>query len=191
VELLSTSESVFRKLAFGDRIEGIVAVIRQPRQSLASLRLPASPLVVVLEGVEKPGNLGAVLRTADGAGTDAVIVADARTDLFNPNVIRASTGTAFSVPVAVGTSAEVHQHLVGAGVRLVAARPDAPTTYTDADLTGPLALILGTEATGLTGAWSGPDVTAVRLPMRGVADSLNVSIAAAILLYEAARQRQS
>jgi TrmH family RNA methyltransferase len=147
--------------------------------------------VVVLEGVEKPGNIGAVLRSADGAGADAVIVADPTTDLFNPNTIRASIGTVFAVPVAAAPSANVRRFLAHQSRRIVAARPDASTVYTRADLTGPIAILLGSEAEGLTDAWSGSNVEAVRLPMDGIADSLNVSIAAAILLYEARRQRQS
>ena len=186
-----TSEVAFRKLAFGDRTEGVVAIVRQPPHALGDLKLPGEPLVVVLEGVEKPGNLGAVLRSADGAGADALLAADPATDLFNPNTIRASIGTIFSMPIATGTSADVRRFLADRNLRVVAARPDAAVDYTRADLTGPLAILLGSEATGLTDAWSGRGVSAVRVPMAGIADSLNVSIAAAILLYEARRQRQS
>ena len=180
---------VIDKLAFGDRSEGLVATVAIPDLALAGLGLPADPLVVVIEGVEKPGNLGAVLRSADGAGTDAVIAADPRADLFNPNAIRASLGTIFTVPVAAGSGAAVREHLDTAGIRIVAAWVEGSVPYTEADLTGPVALVLGSEADGLTGAWAGEGVTAVRLPMLGVADSLNVSIAAAVLLYEARRQR--
>jgi TrmH family RNA methyltransferase len=191
VSTITTSEAAFRKVAFGDRIEGVVAVIRQPPHDLADLALPDDPLVVVLERVEKPGNLGAVLRSADGAGADALIAADPITDLFNPNAIRASIGTVFSVPIAAAGSDEARRFLAEREIRRVAARPDATTNYTAVDLTGSVAILLGSEATGLTDAWVGPDVVAVRLPMAGVADSLNVSIAAAVLLYEARRQRQS
>ncbi len=145
--------------------------------------------MVVLEGVEKPGNLGAVLRSADGAGADAVVAADPRTDLFNPNAVRASLGTIFAVPLAAGASPEVRDTLLAAGIRLVIARVDAAAPYTDVDLTGGIAIVLGSEAEGLGAAWDHPAVTAVRLPMLGVADSLNVSTAAAVLLYEARRQR--
>jgi len=180
---------VLDRLAFGDRSEGVVSSVRVPDLALGSLRLPPHALVVVLEGVEKPGNLGAVLRSADGAGADAVIVADPRTDLFNPNAIRASLGTIFTVPVAAGTSEEVMAFLLERGLTLLAARVDGSRPYTDADLTGPVALVLGSEADGLTDAWAGDGVTPVHLPMLGVADSLNVSITAAVLLYEARRQR--
>ena len=187
--VVPVGERVLDSLAYGDRSEGVVATVRIPDLSLGGLRLTADPLVVVLEGVEKPGNLGAVLRSADGAGADAVVAADPRTDLFNPNAVRASLGTLFAVPVAAGPSAEVRDRLLERGLRLVAARVDAAVDYTDADLTGPVAIVLGSEAAGLGDAWHHPSVEPVRLPMLGVADSLNVSIAAAVLLYEARRQR--
>ena len=180
---------VLDRLAYGDRSEGLVATVAVPDLSLAALHLSADPLVIILEAVEKPGNLGAVLRSADGAGADAVIVADPRTDLFNPNAVRASLGCIFTVPLASGSSTEVRAHVAAAGLRVLAARVDGAITYTDADLRGPLAIVLGSEADGLTGAWTDGGVVAVRLPMLGVADSLNVSIAAAVLLYEACRQR--
>ena len=185
----SASEAVFAKVAFGQRTEGVVAVARIPSLMLDGLDLPADPLVVVIEGVEKPGNVGAVLRTADGAGADAVIAADPRTDLFNPNAIRASAGTVFSLPLAAASTAETIRWLQKRGLRIMAARVDADLLYTEADLTGPLAIAFGAETTGLTEAWSDPAIEAVRLPMLGVADSLNVSASAAVLLYEARRQR--
>lgn len=189
IPLQPVSETVFAKLAFGQRAEGLVAVVRIPSTALDELRLPAVPLVVVVEGVEKPGNLGAVLRSADGAGADAVIAASPATDLFNPNAIRASAGTIFAVPLAAAPSGETLGWLAGRALRIVTALVDAEKAYTDADLTGPLALVLGAEAEGLSDAWRKPDVQAVRIPMLGVADSLNVSVSAAILLYEARRQR--
>jgi TrmH family RNA methyltransferase len=185
----SVSETVFARLAFGDRAEGIVAVIRIPSLDLARLVLPAEPLVIVIEGVEKPGNVGAVLRSVDGAGADALVAADARTDLFNPNAIRASAGTIFGVPLAAASTTEVLPWLREQGLRIVTALVGAERVYTDADLTGPLAIVLGAEAGGLSTAWAGPGFEAVRLPMLGVADSLNISVSAAILLYESRRQR--
>ncbi len=183
------SETAFAKLAFGERADGVVAVIRAPSTSLSGLALPAEPLVVVLEGVEKPGNIGAVLRSADGAGADAVVVADPRTDLFNPNAIRASIGTIFTVPLTADTTPRVRSWLATQAVRLVAARVDAAVAPWDVDLSGAVAIVLGSEAEGLGSRWTGDDVIGVRLPMRGKADSLNVSVAAAVLLYEARRQR--
>lgn len=189
--IVPVTAGVLDRLGYGERSEGVVATVRIPDTSLDRLAggLPPDPLVVVLEGVEKPGNLGAVLRSADAAGADAVVVADPRTDLFNPNAIRASLGTVFAVPVAAGSAAAVRAWLASAGIRPVAARVGATVGYTDADLRGAVALVLGSEADGLTDAWTGDDVTAVSLPMMGVADSLNVSVTAAVLLYEARRQR--
>jgi TrmH family RNA methyltransferase len=188
-EILEVSAVVVDHLAYGDRGDGLVAVARIPDTSLDALALPTDPLVVVVERVEKPGNLGAVLRSADGAGADAVIAADPRTDLFNPNTVRASQGTVFAVPVAGAPSAEVLVWLRRAGLRVLAARVGGTVDYTEADLRGPVAIVLGSEAAGLSDAWSGADVAAIGLPMLGIADSLNVSIAAAVLLYEARRQR--
>jgi RNA methyltransferase, TrmH family len=189
-DVTDVSAPVMAKLAFGDRSDGVVAVIRTPSTDLAALELPENSLVVVVESVEKPGNLGAVLRTADGAGADAVIAANPLTDLFNPNAIRASLGTIFRMPVAAGSSDSVLGWLLARGIRPVAARVDATTPYTKADLRGPLAIVLGSEALGLSEAWDIDGVTPVTIPMRGAADSLNVSVAAAILLYEAVRQRE-
>jgi TrmH family RNA methyltransferase len=189
VPIQTTSEAVFAKLAFGERSEGLVAIVRIPSLELDAVALPADPLVAVVEGVEKPGNLGAILRTADGAAVDAVVAASPRTDLFNPNAIRASAGTIFSIPLAAADTSDVLAWLRGGGLRIVAARVDAPQRYTDVDLTGPLALVVGAEAEGLGDAWSAADIVAVHLPMLGVADSLNVSVSAAILFYEARRQR--
>jgi TrmH family RNA methyltransferase len=187
--VIPVTRVVLDRLAYGDRSEGLVATVAVPDLSLAALHLPAYPLVIVLEGVEKPGNLGAVLRSADGAGADAVIVADPRTDLFNPNAVRASLGSIFTVPLAAGSSTDVRAHLAAAGLRVLAARVDGAITYTEVDMRGPLAIVLGSEADGLSGAWADDGVVPVRLPMLGVADSLNVSIAAAVILYEARRQR--
>jgi TrmH family RNA methyltransferase len=186
---LEVSPAVLGRVAFGQRSDGVVAVVATPNLSLEELVLPPDPLVVVAEAIEKPGNLGAVIRTADGAGADAVIAADPRTDLFNPNAIRASLGTIFALPVVAATSAATLAWLLAKGVRPVAARVEAEAEYTALDLRGPLALVLGSEAGGLSDAWSDPRVEPVAIPMRGIADSLNVSIAAAVLLYEARRQR--
>jgi TrmH family RNA methyltransferase len=183
------SKHVMAKLAFGDRTDGVIAIIRPPSARLADLALPPNSLVVVVESVEKPGNLGAVLRTADGAGADAVIAADPLTDVFNPNAIRASLGTIFRLPLAVAASGEVLDWLSRQAIHGLATRVDAPTRYTDIDLRESVAIIVGSESTGLTATWRGQQVTPVRIPMLGAGDSLNVSVAAAILLYEAVRQR--
>jgi len=189
-EIVEVSERAFSRVAFGDRNDGIVLVIRSPGTDLGAIRFPKDhdPLVVVTEDIEKPGNLGAILRSADGAGADAV-VAVGGTDLFNPNVIRASTGTVFTVPIAAAPAEAILHWLREHGLRILAAKVDAAQVHSEADLTGPLAIVLGNEASGLTTAWDAPDVESLRLPMLGVADSLNVSVAGAILLYEARRQR--
>jgi TrmH family RNA methyltransferase len=184
------TEAVFARLAFGQRAEGVVGVAAVLPRRLEDLVLPASPLVAVLEGVEKPGNLGAVLRSADGAGVSALVAADPRTDLFNPNVIRASLGTVFSLGVAAAAPADVLAWLRGRGLQIVAARVEGSVSYAEVDYRRPTAIVLGSEAQGLTSLWAGEDMRAVRLPMLGVADSLNVSAAAAVLFYEALRQRQ-
>lgn len=188
---IEASPAVLTKVGFGERSDGVVAIVETPTTTLDDLdeRLPADPLIVVVEGVEKPGNLGAVLRSADGAAASAVIAADPLTDPFNPNAIRASLGTIFTVPVVSAGSAEARDWLAARGIRAVAAVVDAPTRYTDADLTGPLAIVLGSEATGLSAAWRDGTTEPVSIPMAGTADSLNVSIAAAVLLFEAVRQR--
>jgi RNA methyltransferase, TrmH family len=183
------ASNALARLAYGERSEGLVGVVRTPPTGLERLHLSPAPLVVVLDGVEKPGNVGASLRSADAAGVDALIVADPGTDLFNPNVIRASLGTIFTVPTAAGDGPSVRAWLREHGLRMVAARVDAPGIHVFTDLTGPLAIILGSEAHGLGPGWIAADVSSVRLPMMGTADSLNVSVAGAILLYEARRQR--
>lgn len=188
--MLGVNPFVFAKLAFGERDDGIVVVAEARKHRLADLQLPEKPLVAVLEGIEKPGNLGAILRSADAAGVDAVIAADGRTDLYNPNTIRASVGTVFAPNVCEATTSDTSAWLRERGVVIVAARPDADELYTEVDMRGGTAIVLGSEAAGLSPAWSGAGVTAVRLPMHGIADSLNVSTTAAVLFYEALRQRK-
>src|SRR5260221_4476945 len=170
--------TVFEKLAYGDRAEGVIAVANTPERTLNDLRLPSNPLVAVLEGVEKPGNIGAVLRSADAAGVSALIVADGGTDLFNPNAIRASLGAIFSVPVCAAPAAEARDWLVDQKLAIFAARDDAETIYTSVDLARPAAIVLGSEAAGLSETWNADGVAPIRLPMYGHVDSLNVSTAA-------------
>ena len=188
-EILEVAAAVFEKLAFGDRLEGVVGVAAMPRPTLSDLTLPQDALVAVLEGVEKPGNVGAVLRSADAAGVSALVVADGRTDLYNPNAIRASLGTIFTMPVCTATVEETLDWLGGHELAIYAARVDGSQLYTDVDYRGPAAIVLGSEAEGLTAAWTAAGVTPIRLPMLGAADSLNVSATAAVLFYEALRQR--
>lgn len=189
-ETFIVSGDVYAMLAFGNRDDGIVVVAESPRRGLSDLQLPAQPLIAVIEGVEKPGNVGAILRSADAAGVDAAIVADGRTDLYNPNTIRASLGTVFRPNVCEASSAETLEWLHRHGMGIVAARPDAEQSYTDVDFKSGVAIVLGSEAAGLTSAWTAANITPIRLPMHGLADSLNVSTTAAVLFYEALRQRE-
>lgn len=190
-ELLEVSPPVMEKLSYGNRVEGFVAVAPTPRRTLADLQLPAGALIAVVEGAEKPGNLGAMLRSADAAGVAAVIVAGGVTDLYNPNAIRASLGAIFTVPVCTAAPQAVLDWLRQHHYRMFAARVDGAVPYTAADFRGAAAIILGSEAAGLSAAWQGEDVVAIKLPMLGQVDSLNLSAAAAVLFYEALRQRQA
>lgn len=189
VPLFECTEPVFRKIAYRDRPEGLLALCPQVRRTLADLQLPPNPFVVVAEHIEKPGNLGTMLRTADAAGVDALVVCDRCTDVNNPNVVRASIGTLFTVPVAEASSADTLAWLKQHGIRALAASPHATKNYTEVDMTGPLAVVVGAEQFGLSDAWLDGADELVRIPMRGQADSLNVAAAATILLYEVVRQR--
>lgn len=158
--------------------------------TLGDLALSDHPLLVVLESVEKPGNLGAVLRSADAAGADAVIVCDPLTDLYNPNLIRSSTGAIFSVPCVACTSEECIQFLKDQDIRILTAQLQDSRLYYDTDMTQGTAIVMGTEATGLTDVWRKAADAHIRIPMLGILDSLNVSVSAAVLLFEAVRQRK-
>lgn len=190
VSLLEVTPPVIERLAYGQRVEGVVAVAVTPRRTLADLQLEDNALIAVVEGVEKPGNLGAILRTADAAGVAALIVADGGTDLYNPNAIRASLGAIFTVPVATAGSQATLDWLRQHKFRILAARVDANTDYTTADYRGRTALLLGSEAHGLSPLWQASDITPIRLPLLGQIDSLNLSATAAVLFYEALRQRR-
>ena len=185
-----TSPEALAKAAMRDSTEGFVAVVEQPNTDLASLDLPAEPLLLVVEAVEKPGNLGAMLRTADAAGVDAVLVADPLTDVWNPNVVRASLGCVFTVPIGVASTDAVLAFLSSAGVALCATTPDTDRDLYDADLTGPVAVAVGAEHEGLSDAFLSAADLPVRIPMAGSADSLNASVSAAVALFEAVRQRR-
>lgn len=186
---IHVARNVMTKLAFGERIEGAVAIAEIPRLSLQDVQLPENPLVVVMEKVEKPGNVGAILRTIDAVGADLLISADGGTDLFNPNSIRASSGTIFTVPLVDATSEETIQFLRDRKIQILAARVDGSVPYLSIDMKTPTAIVLGSEAHGLSEKWHQEGITNIHLPMNGIADSLNVSTTAAVLLYEALRQR--
>lgn len=190
-EVISVSAAAFARMAYRDGPDGWLAVVPAVAAALAGLRTGARPLVLICEGVEKPGNLGAILRTADAAGVTAVVAAAPVADWGNPNVIRASKGTVFSVPVAAAAAADVLQWVSDRGMALVAASPGAASAPFEVDLTGPVALAVGSERAGLPGDWLACAEHRVRIPMFGQADSLNVAAAAAILAYEAVRQRMA
>lgn len=188
-QLFELSKDAFAKCAYRDRPDGLLAVAPQWKHTLADLKLAPSPFLLVVESIEKPGNLGTILRSADAAGCDAVIVCDAVTDVFNPNVVRASTGVLFSVPVVVAETTAVHAWLREKGIRTAATTPHTTNIYTSTDLRGSLAIVMGSEQYGLSEFWmKGADVL-VRIPMAGQADSLNVAMATIITLFEAVRQR--
>ena len=181
---------LYRKVAYREGTEGILAEAEQRERTLDALELSDNPLIVVLESVEKPGNLGAVLRSADAAGADAVILCDPLTDLYNPNLIRASLGGIFTCQVAAAAGPEVIAWLKARGIRILTAQLQDSEWYYDTEMTGPTALVMGTESTGLTDGWRRAADAHIRIPMLGRLDSLNVSVSAAILLFEAVRQRQ-
>ena len=183
------SRSVYEKIAWREGTEGIVAVMQVREQRLEDLSLSSAPLILVLESVEKPGNLGAVLRTADAAGVDAVLVCDPLTDLYNPNLIRASLGAFFSVPVVACTSQEAFAWLTARGIAILTAQLQDSELYYETDMVRPTALVFGTEDKGLTPFWRERADAHIRIPMAGTMDSLNVSVSAAILAFEAVRQR--
>lgn len=181
--------NVYEKVAYRDSTEGVIAIVKAKRLSLSDLSLPSDPLIVVLESVEKPGNLGAVLRSADAAGVDAVVVCDPLTDLYNPNLIRSSIGAVFTVPVVACTSQECIAFLKSKDIRILTAQLQDSELYYATDMTCGTAIVMGTEATGLTTQWRRAADAHIRIPMLGNLDSLNVSVSAAILMYEAVRQR--
>ena len=189
-ETLTVSPAVFEKISYRENPDGWLAIFPIPRVSLDDLKLGELPLVIVAESIEKPGNLGAILRTADAAGVDAVLVCDPRVDAYSPNVVRASRGTLFTVPVVETKSAQALVFLQRRGIQLLAATPSAEAEYTHQDLRRPLAVAVGTEDEGLSSLWMSHADVRVKIPMMGKVNSLNVSIAAALIVYEAIRQRQ-
>ena len=189
-EACEVTEAVYDKMAYRGSTEGLLAVVRCKTHSLDSLTLSDKPLIVVLESVEKPGNLGAVLRSADAAKADAVIVCDPLTDLYNPNLIRSSIGAIFTVPCVACSSRECIDFLKAHAIRILTAQLQDSLLYYDTDMRAGTAIVMGTESTGLTDGWRQAADAHIRIPMLGQLDSLNVSVSAAILLFEAVRQRR-
>lgn len=188
-KVFEVSPEVYEKIAYRGSTEGVIAEVRTKNLSLNDIRLKDNPLIVVLESVEKPGNLGAVLRSADAAGADAVIICDPLTDLYNPNLIRASIGAIFTVPCVACTSEEAIAFFKEHGIQILTAQLQDSSLYYDYDMKGGTAIVMGTESTGLTDLWRAAADAHIRIPMLGRLDSLNVSVSAAILLFEAVRQR--
>lgn len=191
LSLYSVTKNIYEKIAYRDSTEGMVAVVKGKGLSLKEIAVGPAPLVLVLEGVEKPGNLGAMLRTADAAGVDAVLICDSPTDLFNPNLIRASLGGVFTLQVASCTSEEALLWLKEKNFTIFSAQLQDSKLYYDADMKGSTAIVFGTESKGLTPFWRKEAGSHIMIPMLGRLDSLNVSVSAAILCYEAVRQRKS
>lgn len=189
--LTTVSVPVWEKIAYREGTEGLLAIAKLPHHSLSSLQLPANALVLVLEAVEKPGNLGAVLRTADAAGVDAVIVCEPRCDIYNPNAIRASVGTLFTVPVVAASREETIDFLKAKGLKTFAATLRAEKLHSGADLAQACAIVMGTEAHGLSEEWHRAADEWIKIPMAGAIDSLNVSTSAAVIVFEAVRQRST
>jgi TrmH family RNA methyltransferase len=193
--LIRVADDVFAKIAYGDRIDEVIGIATRPATKLDNLKLPQSEdgcsLVLVVQAIEKPGNIGAIIRTADACGVAAVISADPLTDVFHPNSIRSSTGTVFHLPLATGSSSQVQAWLRENRFRVFVALLDHASDFFQAELTGNVALVLGNEASGLDEQWRQSDFNPVKLPMKGQADSLNVSVTSAVMMYEAMRQRQS
>ena len=188
-EFFSISESLMQRLQFGDRSEGLVAIAERPKTELADFPTDLKT-IVVLEQVEKPGNLGAIARSIDACGAGGLILADPKCDAFHPNAIRSSTGTTFSLPIATGSSEAVQRWLLEQGFDVLTAYLENAVNFFDQPLDGPVAIVLGNEANGLTEAWRDDRFQPVKLPMNGIADSLNVSATASVMLYESMRQRE-
>lgn len=183
------TQQIYAKIAYRESTEGIIAVIKEKSCTLSEITLPENPLVLVLENIEKPGNMGAVLRTADAANADAVFFCDCKTDIYNPNVIRSSLGSVFTRQIAVCSSKEACSWLMQKGINIFTAQLQDSELYYESNMTGPTAIIMGSEDKGLTELWRKNSSGKIRIPMLGKMDSLNVSVSAAILCFEAVRQR--
>lgn len=190
IQVIPVSLTVYQKIVIRDTTEGVVGILHQKKSDLSAWKSPKkNPLVIVVEGIEKPGNLGAILRTADAAKVDAVLVTEYQSDIYNPNVIRSSVGGFFSVPIFTCTNKEAKTFLTNNNITIYAASLQKSITYTDPDYAKATAIILGSEARGISSFWYSQKITSVKIPMLGQIDSLNVSVAAAVLIYEVIRQR--
>ncbi len=186
---IEISKEVYQKLAYRESTEGLIAIAKSKNLKLSELKLPKNPLILVLESIEKPGNIGAMLRTADAAKIDAVLIANPKSDLYNPNIIRSSVGCVFTNQIAIGTNEEIISYLRENTISIYSATLQNSNSYHLEKYTKPSAIVVGTEATGLSQIWRNESTQNIIIPMQGTIDSMNVSVAAAILLFEAKRQR--
>lgn len=189
-KIIEVSKNVFQKMSYRDRPEGLLGVAPYFSKTLNDLELSDPPFLVVAQSIEKPGNLGTIIRSTDGTGADGLILCDRCTDLFNPNVITASTGICFALPIVETSTEDCLKYLKDNNIAILSATPHADVYYTDVDMTQPTAVIVGAEQYGLTDEWMKESTINVKIPMLGQADSLNVATATTLLLYEALRQRQ-
>ncbi len=190
-ELIEISKEIYQKIAYRESTEGVIAVAKTKNHSLETIQLPKNPLIVVLESLEKPGNIGAVLRTADAANIDAVFIADPKTDLYNPNIVRSSVGAVFTNKIVTADSAAIINFLKDKNIAIFSAILQEAVSYYSVDFKQSSAIVMGTEATGLSEIWRKNSTENIIIPMQGQIDSMNVSVAAAILIFEAKRQRNN
>ena len=187
--IIEVSETVYNKIAYRGSTEGIIAFAKAKKNQLTDLKLPENPLILIAEAPEKPGNIGALLRTADAAGVDAFILGNPKTDLYNPNIIRSSVGCVFTTQIAIGTTEDIIAFLQKKGISIFSAILQKAVAYNTQDYTQACAMVVGTEATGLSQKWRDVSFQNIIIPMHGAIDSMNVSVAAGILIFEARRQR--
>lgn len=190
-DLIEISKEVYQKIAYRESTEGVIAVAKTKDHSLATIQLPENPLIVVLESLEKPGNIGAVLRTADAANIDAVFIADPKTDLYNPNIVRSSVGAVFTNKIVTAASTEIINYFKNSNIAIYSAILQEAVSYYSVDFKQGSAIVMGTEATGLSDIWREESKANIIIPMEGQIDSMNVSVAAAVLIFEAKRQRNT
>jgi len=190
-KIIEVSKKVFKKISYRENPDGLLALVKAREIKLDEIKLNFTPLIIILEAVEKPGNLGAILRTADAVGIDAVIINDIKTDIYNPNIIRASQGTVFTVPTVVASCQESLAWCKKGGIKILATSPEAILDYVKADFKKPCAIVLGTEDKGLSREWLDAADERIKINMSGKIDSLNVSVSVAVILFEAARQREN
>lgn len=189
IEMIKVSKEVYNHIAYREESGGMIATCKPKNHDIENLKLSKNPLILVIEGIEKPGNMGAIFRTADAAGIEAIIICDPLADLYNPNAIRSSIGTVFTVPTIITTSQKAIKHLQDNNIKIFSTYLEASVPYHTIDYSGPTAIVVGTESTGISDNWIKASEANIIIPMQGIADSLNVSVSTAIVVFEACRQR--